>query len=328
MDRRQLLFSIVGAAGFASAPAVAQRRAVARIGVLWHAETPEQEAIYQEPLKKGLSDLGYAEGRDYELVETYAAERYERFNANAAKLVEMKVDVIVAVTGPAAAAAQRATATVPIVFVVVPDPVGRKFAQSLSRPGGNLTGLSTVLVDLSPKQLELLKRAIPDLSRARLFVNAKDAHMSRAVGVRTQAAGAALGVAVDVAEITDPEDLDGALADAGRAGIKAASFMQDPLFFNERARLARLGLAHGVATAVVNSDMVRDGCLISYGPNFGAQFRRVGLWVDKILKGQNPGEIPIEEPTRLELVLNLKTAAALGLAIPAALVQSADEIIE
>jgi putative ABC transport system substrate-binding protein len=327
MDRRQVLSFIVGA-GFAPAPAVAQRRAVAKVGVLWHAETPEQEAIYQEPLKKGLSDLGYAEGRDYELVETYAAEKYERFNANAAKLVEMRVDVIVAVTGPAAAAAQRATTTVPVVFVVVPDPVGRKFAQSLSRPGGNLTGHSTVAVDLSPKRLELLKRAVPDLSRVKLLVNAKDPHMSRSVLERTQAAGATLGVAVDVAEISDPEDLDGALAEAGRAGIKAAVFMQDPLFFNERTRIARLGLAHGVATAVVNSDMVRDGCLISYGPNSGAQFRRVGLWVDKILKGQNPGEIPIEEPTRLELVLNLKTAAALGLAIPSALVQSADEVIE
>jgi putative ABC transport system substrate-binding protein len=152
--------------------------------------------------------------------------------------------------------------------------------------------------------------------------------MSNSVLERTQAAGATLGVAVDVAEISAPEDIDGALADAGRAGIKAASFMQDPLFFNERARIARLGLAHGVATAVVNSDMVRDGCLISYGPNFGAQFRRVGLYVDKILKGISPGEIPIEEPTRLELVLNLKTAAALGLALPSALVQTADEVIE
>ena len=328
MDRRQLLFSMIGATGFPSARALAQSQGVPKIGVLWHAGTPEEEALYQEPLKKGLSDLGYTEGRDYELVETYAAEKYERFNANAAKLVEMKVDVIVAVTGPAAAAAQRATATVPIVFVVVPDPVGRKFAQSLSRPGANLTGLSSVLVDLSPKHLELLKKVIPDLSRVRLFVNAKDAHTSRSVLERTQSAGRALDIAVDVAEISNPDDLDGALADTGRAGIKAVVLMQGPLFFNERTRIARLGLAHGVATMVANSVMVRDGCLISYGPHFGTLFRRVGLYVDKILKGQSPGEIPIEEPTRLELVLNLKTAAALGLAIPSAFVQSVDEVIE
>src|SRR5918994_1667995 len=328
MDRRQVLLLAAGIAGLTASPAFGQHRRARKIGVLWHAGTPEEEAIFQEPLKKGLSDLGYAEGRDYELVETYAAEKYERFNANAAKLVEMRVDVIVAVTGPAAAAAQRATATVPIVFVVVPDPVGRKFAQSLSRPGGNLTGVSSVAVDLSPKRLELLKKAIPDLSRVRLFVNAKDAHMSRSVLERTQSAGAALDVSVDVVEIRDPEDLDGALADAGRAGIKAVVLMQDPLFFNERTRISRLGLAHGVATMVANSVMVRDGCLISYGPHFGTLFRRVGLYVDKILKGQNPGEIPIEEPTRLELVLNLKTAAALGLTIPSALVQTADEVIE
>jgi putative tryptophan/tyrosine transport system substrate-binding protein len=328
MNRRQVLSFVIGAAGFASVPAFAQTRATPKIGVLWHAGTPEEEAIYQEPLKKGLSDLGYTEGQDYELVETYAAEKYERFNANAEKLVGMKVDVIVAVTGPATAAAQRATTTVPIVFVVVPDPVGRKFAQSLSRPGGNLTGLSTVSVDLSPKRLELLKKAIPDLSRVRLFVNAKDAHMSRSVLERTQSAAAALNVRVDVVEISDPEDLDGAFADAGRSGIRAAILMQDPLFFNERTRIARLGLSHGVATMVFNSDMVDDGCLLSYGANSSALFRRVGLYVDKILKGRSPGEIPIEEPTRLELVLNLKTAAALGLVIPPALIQSADEVIE
>src|ERR687894_2086162 len=207
MDRRQVLLLTAGIAGLAASPAFGQQRRARKIGVLWHAGTPEEEAIYQEPLKAGLSDLGYAEGRDYELVETCAAEKYERFNANAAKLVELKVDVIVAVTGPAAAAAQHATTTVPIVFVVVPDPVGRKFAQSLSRPGGNLTGLSSVAVDLSPKRLDLLKRAVPDLSRVKLLVNAKDPHMSRSVLERTQAAGATLGVAVDVAEIRDPEDL-------------------------------------------------------------------------------------------------------------------------
>src|SRR5918993_1865813 len=327
MDRRQLLLFVMSA-GLIRGEALAQKGRVPLIGVLWHAATPEEEAIYLEPLKNGLADVGYVQGKDYKLVETYAAEKYERFNANAALLVEKKVDVIVAVTGPATAAAQRAMTTVPIVFVIVPDPVGRKFAQSLSRPGGNLTGLSSVAVDLSPKRFELLKKAIPDLSRVRLFVNAKDAHMSRSVLEPTQSAGAALGVPVDVVEIRDPEDLDGALADAGRAGIKAVVLMQDPLFFNERTGIARLGLAHGVATMVANSVMVRDGCRISYAPNSGAQFRRVGLYVDKILKGRSPGEIPIEEPTRLELVLNQKTAAALGLVIPPALIQSADEVIE
>jgi putative tryptophan/tyrosine transport system substrate-binding protein len=299
-----------------------------KIGVLWHAGTPEEEAIYAEPLRRGFSDLGYVEGRDYELIETYAAEKYERFNANAAKLVEAKVDVIVAVTGPAAAAAQRATTTVPIVFVVVPDPVGRKFAQSLSHPGGNLTGLSTASVDLGAKQLEHLREAIPGLSRISLFVNAKDAPMSRSIWERTRSAGTALNVSVEVVEISDPEELDGAFAEVGRQGVKAAILMQDPLFFNERKRIARLGLAHGVATMVANSVMVGDGCLMSYGPSSATQFRRVGAYVDKILKGRRPGEIPIEEPTRLALVVNLKTAAALGLAIPTSLLAQAGEVIE
>jgi putative ABC transport system substrate-binding protein len=328
MDRRQVLRSIVGASALASTHASAQRRAVPKIGVLWHAGTPEEEAIYAEPLRKGFSDLGYVEGRDYEMIETYAAEIYERFNANAAKLVAMKVDVIVAVTGPAAAAAQRATTAVPIVFLIVPDPVGRKFAQSLSHPGGNLTGLSTASVDLGAKQLEHLREAIPGLSRISLFVNAKDAPMSRSIWERTRSAGTALNVSVEVVEISDPEELDGAFAEVGRQGVKAAILMQDPLFFNERKRIARLGLAHGVATMVANSVMVGDGCLVSYGPIYAAEFRRVGGFVDKILKGRSPSEIPIEEPARLALVVNLKTAAALGLTIPTFLLAQADEVIE
>ena len=328
MDRRQVLLSMLGAAGLSSEGARAQGRALARIGVLWHAASPEEEAIFREPLKKGLADVGYVEGLDHELVETYAAEKYERFNANAAKLVEIGVNVIVAVTSPATAAAQRATSTIPIVFVAVADPVGRKFAQSLARPGGNLTGLSNVSVDLSSKRLELLKGAIPDLSRVSLFVNAKDLLVSRSVLDRTRSAGTALGVSVDAVEITDPEDLDGAFADAGRSGTRAVVLMQDPLFLNERKRIARLGLLHGVAISGAIDLLASEGCLMAYGANAAALVRRVGLYVAKILKGQNPGEIPIEEPTRLELVLNLRTAKALGLAIPPALLVQADEVIE
>src|SRR5918995_3610472 len=327
MDRRQVLLLTAGIAGLAASPAFGQQRRTRKIGVLWHAGTPEEEAIYQQPLKAGLSDLGYVEGRDYDLVETYADEKYERFNANATKLVEMQVDVIVAVTGPATAAAQRATTTLPIVFVVVPDPVGRRFAQSLSRPGGNITGLSTIAVDISAKRIELLQEALPDLSRVSLFVNAKDPHMSRSVLERTQAAGLALNVSVDLIEISEPDELDGAFAATEQKGIKAAIFMQDPLFFNERRRIARLGLYKGVATMVANSVMVDDGCLISYGPNSGLLFRRVGSYVDRIFKGQSPGGIPIEEPTRLELVLNSKTADALGITIFPSLLLQADRTV-
>src|SRR5918995_425432 len=215
MDRRQLLLFVMSA-GLTRNEALAQQRTIPLIGVLWHAATPEEEAIYLEPLKNGLADVGYIEGKDYKLVETYAAEKYERFNANAALLVEKKVDVIVAVTGPATAAAQRATTTLPIVFVVVPDPVGRKFAASLARPGGNITGLSTIAVDLSPKRLELLKQALPDISRVSLFVNAKDPPMSRSMVERMQAVAAPFGVTIDPVEITDPDDLDRAFPEVRR----------------------------------------------------------------------------------------------------------------
>ncbi|MGY2048121.1 ABC transporter substrate-binding protein [Methylobacterium sp. JK268] len=328
MSRRRTLLALLGVALPAATRAATRERAIPVIGVLWHAATPEDEAVYAAPLRKGFADLGYVENRDYRLIETYAAEDYERFNANARHLLDQGVDVILAVTGPAAAAAQRATTTTPIVFLVVPDPVGRRFARTLSHPGGNLTGLSTVAVDLSPKRLEQLKAVLPDLSRVSLLVNTKDPAVSRSVEEQTRAAAARLGIAVEADRIGRPDELESAFVAVRSRGIPAVIVMQDPLFFNERRRIARLGLAQGVATMVANGLMVSEGCLISYGPNFPAQFRRAAAFVDKILKGHSPAEIPIEEPARLELVLNLRTARALGLAIPAPLLAQADEVIE
>jgi putative tryptophan/tyrosine transport system substrate-binding protein len=327
-SRRWAILACLSMAPLVAPGALSQTRAIRKIGVLWHAATPEDEAIYAAPLKRGLADLGYVENRDFQLVETYAAEKYERFTANARMLVDRNVDVIIAVTGPAATAAQSVTATTPIVFLVVPDPVGRKFAHSLSRPGGNLTGLSTVAVDLGPKRLEQLKAAVPSLSRISLFVNAKDVSTSRSVEAQTRSAATKLNVDVEVDQINAPEELDRAFSSVRRRGIPAVILMQDPMFFNERQRIAKLGLSNHVATMVANGLMVRDGCLMSYGPNFPAQFRRAASFVDKILKGQSPAEIPIEEPARLELVVNLSTANALGLTIPTALLTQADEVIE
>lgn len=328
VSSRRVVLALLCMTPLVGSPALAQRQRVPKIGVLWHAATPQDEAIYAEPLRKGFQDLGYVENRDYNLIETYAAEKYENFVANADQLIRAKVDIIIAVTGPATAAAQRATSTTPVVFLVVPDAVGRGFAKSLSRPGGNLTGLSTAAVELSSKRLEQLRAAIPGLKRVGLFVNAKDSSMSRAVEERTRSTATDLDVLVDVTRIDAPQELSGAFAGLSGRSIPAVVFMQDPLFFNERRQIAKLGLSNRIATMVANGLMVREGCLISYGPNFPAQFRRTASFVDKILKGHSPAEIPIEEPARLELVLNLKTADALGLEIPAALLAQADEVIE
>lgn len=327
-SRRWAILTLLSMAPLVAPRALSQTRPVRKIGVLWHAATPEDEAIYAAPLRKGFADIGYVENRDFQLIETYAAEQYERFTANAKLLLDQNVDVIVAVTGPAATAAQSVTTTTPIVFLVVPDPVGRKFARSLSRPGGNLTGLSTVAVDLSSKRLEQLKAAIPSLSRVSLFVNPKDASMSRSVEAQTRSVAAKLNVEVEVDQINAPEELDDAFSSVRRRGIPAVILMQDPLFFSERQHIAKLGLSNHVVTMVANGLMVRDGCLMSYGPNFPAQFRRAASFVDKILRGQSPADIPIEEPARIELVLNLKTANALGVTIADALLTQADEVIE
>ncbi|MGE7416988.1 ABC transporter substrate-binding protein [Methylobacterium tarhaniae] len=325
MNRRVFILEIFAAV--LAHRVVAQPRTVAKIGVMWHA-TSEEEEIFAEPLRKGLADFGYIEGKDYELIETYAAEKYERFAINAEKLLESKVDLIVAVTSPAAAAAQRATANIPIVFLLVPDPVGRKFVQSLSHPGGNLTGQSTVSVDLSSKRIEFLQGLIKNIQRVALFVNAKDVALSHSVADQTRAAGIFLKVAVDVVEINGPEDLEEALSAAAQNGVRAAIFMQDPLFFNERRRIARLGIHHRIAIMGASSFMAKDGFLITYGANSTEQFRRIGAFVSKIFKGNSPGEIPVEQPTRLELSINLKTATALGLEVPSTLIVLADDIIE
>ncbi|WP_162501395.1 ABC transporter substrate-binding protein [Methylobacterium crusticola] len=301
MSRRRIFLALLGMAPLVSLPALAQTRPIPKIGVLWHAATPEDEAVYAEPLKKSFSDLGYVENRDLIFIETYASEQYEKFIVNAAQLVKSNVGVIIAVTGPAATAAQRATTTIPIVFLIVPDPVGRNFAKSLSRLGGNLTGLSTAAVDLSSKRLEQLKAAIPGLTRVGLFVNAKDPPMSHAVEERTRSAATALNVAVEVTRIEAPQELNSAFTRVRSSEIPAVVFMQDPLFFNERQQIAKLGLSHGVATMVANGLMVCEGCLISYGPNFPAQFRRVASFVDKILKGQSPSEIPMRSLHALNL---------------------------
>lgn len=326
--RRRFLLSILGAAGLTATRTWAQQRRIARIGVLWHAGSPEEEAIWAAPMRQGFSDIGLVEGRDYELLETYAGERYERFRDNAERLVNERVDVIVAVTGPAAAAAQRATATLPVVFLLVPDPVGRKLARSLSNPGGNLTGMSTVAVDLSAKRLEQIREAIPGLRRLGLVVNANDAPTSRSVTEHTRAAAQPLDIEVQTAEIRELTDLERAFAEMARSDIRAAVLMQDPLFFNQRKRVSDLGRKHRIATIVGNSAMVRDGCFMSYAPDFGGQFRRVGGYVDRILKGRSPAEIPIDEPTKLELVINLKVAAELGVTISPALLARVDEVIE
>ena len=331
MKRRAFILALGGAVAAASGlrplPASAQKR-IPTVGILWHAGNEREEAIFLNAIRQGLTDLGYAEGRDIVLVNTYAGEQYERFASNAADLVARKVDVLVAVTRPAALAAQRATQTIPIVAVVIPDPVASGLVVSLARPGGNITGLSNMGVDLTAKRMEIMNEAVGGMQSAVLLVNPSDAGLARQFVDDSRAAASRLQIALQVAEVRTPADVEPAfqmIKPSERTGIIVNN---DAMLLNERERLAQLALARGVPMMVFMGPMVRAGAFISYGPNILGIFRRSARLVDRILKGAKPAELPFEQPTDYELVINLKTAKAIGLIVPPTLLARADEVIE
>lgn len=331
MRRREFILALGGAVAAASGlgplSASAQKR-IPAVGILWHAGSEREEAIFLNAMRQGLTDLGYAEGRDIVLVNTYADEQYERFASNAADLVARKVDVLVAVTRPAALAAQRATKTIPIVAVVIPDPVASGLVVSLARPCGNITGLSNMGVDLTAKRMEIMNEAVGGMQSAILLVNPSDVDLARQFVEDSRAAALRLQIALQVIEVRTPDDVEPAfqkIKPSGRAGIIVNN---DAMLLNERERLAQLALACGVPMMVFMGPMVRAGAFISYGPNIPAIFRRSARLVDRILKGAKPADLPFEQPTDYELVINLKTAKGLGITVPPTLLARANEVIE
>jgi putative ABC transport system substrate-binding protein len=280
---------------------------------------------------QGLRDLGYAEGKNV-LIEYRDAEgKTERFGALAADLVALKVDVIVTGGGTLGAlAAQQATTTIPIVFGAVGDPVGEGLVASLARPGGNVTGLSVNSPELASKSLELLKQTVPGMTRVALLMK-PDAMPDRARKDRLElwdGAARALGVRLQVVEARRPEDFYRAFADMTKARADALTVIATPLFDTERRRLVELATARRLPTVYTFRPYVEAGGLMSYGPDLSHLGRRAAGYVDRILKGAKPGDLPVEQPTKFELVINLKTAKALGLTIPPSLLQRADQLIE
>jgi putative ABC transport system substrate-binding protein len=285
----------------------------------------------REAFLQGLRDLGYLEGRNLLIEYRDAAGKTERFPALAAELVALKVDVIVAGGGTLAAlAAKQATTTLPIVFAAVGNPVAEGLVTSLARPGGNVTGLSLVQQELVGKSLELLKQAVPEVSRVALLLK-PDAMPDRAKKDRLNAADVAaraLGVRLQVVEARGPEDFDRAFSDMTRARAGALAVLATPVFDSERRRLVDLAAKNRLPTVYSYRSYVEAGGLMSYGPDLADSFRRAATYVDRILKGAKPGDLPVEQPTKFELVINLKTAKALGLTIPQSLLQRGDEVIQ
>ena len=329
MRRRDFIGLIGGAAvTWPLASHAQQPRKMYRIGVLWHGANVEQEAIYLAALRQGLADFGYVEGQNVVLEMRFPAEQYERFFALAAELAQQKPDVLVSAAGIAAIACHRATTTIPIVYVNVPDPVGRKLVASLNRPGGNLTGLSNMAVELTRKRIELSKEMIKDLSRVALLVNPADEIGSRAYIAQGDAAGPQLGVTVVPFEVRDANAMESALSKISTDNFQAIVVTHDGLFYVQRKRLADLALEKRLPAIAFASEQWEDGVLATYGPNVPALYRRAGAFVDKILKGEKPADLPVEQPTKFELLINLKTAKALGLAVPPTLLSRADQLIE
>jgi putative tryptophan/tyrosine transport system substrate-binding protein len=328
MKRREFIAGLGGAAAWPVVARSQQNRKVPVVGVLWHAGNEQQEANYLGALRKGLVDLGYVEGKNILLENRFAAENYDRFDAMARELAGLKVDVIVAVTRAAALAAQRATSTIPVVFIIDPDPVASKLVSSFAHPGANITGLTAVAGDLSDKRLEILADAIPGLTRIALLLNARSTLKASYIE-KTRGAAAARGILqVKSIEVGSPSDLAEAFSTIADEGFGGVSVPGDAMLYNERRLIAELALRNRLPSAFDLREHVEAGGLLSYGATFRTAFYRLATYVDKVVKGEKPADIPVERPTKLELVVNLKTANALGLVISEAFLLRADEVIE
>jgi putative ABC transport system substrate-binding protein len=258
----------------------------------------------------------------------FPAEQYERFFVLAAELAQQNVDVLVCATAIAAVACHRATTTIPVVGVNVADPVGRNLVASLNRSGGNLTGLSNIAVELTGKRIELAKELIEDLSRVALLVNAADEIGSHAYIAEGDAAGSRLGVAVVPVGVRDANDLEGAVSKIRTDNFQAIVVTHDGLFYVQRKRLAELVLERRLPTIGFASEQWEAGLLVTYGPNVPTLYRRAGAFIDQILKGVNPTDLPVEQPTEFELLINLRTAKAIGITVPPTFLARAYNVIE
>jgi ABC-type uncharacterized transport system substrate-binding protein len=324
--RRFLVTSLVGAL---AAPLVAEAQQAAKIARIgWLGDKPAGNPHLREAFLQGLRDLGYVEGRNLVIEYRSAEGKYERFPARAAELVALKVDVIVAPGTPAALAAKQVTTTLPIVFIAVGDPVTSGLV--ISRPGGNVTGSSILDPDLVGKCLEQLKQAVPTVNRVAVLWHPGGfpERTEKDILEGAEVAARSLGVQLQFFEARGSTDFDRAFSEMTRARAGALTVLSSLMLFNERRRLVDLAAKNRLPAVYTARDFVDAGGLMAYGASRADMFRRAATYVDKILKGTKPGDLPVEQPTKFELVINLKTAKALGLTIPPSLLARADQVIE
>src|SRR4051812_25777562 len=326
MRRRVFMTAFTAALARAvwACPASSQTR-TPRIGLLAPGSSATAAEFVQE-LKAGLREHGLVDGENVRLEPTFG-NTHQALDDLAVQLVRANVSVIVAWSTPAVAAAKRATGTIPIVMVGIADPIGAKLVESLARPGGNVTGTTNLSRDLSGKILDFLLQIVPQVRRLGILLNPSNEAASLQLR-DTEVAAHALGLELRVAHAATASDLGTAVERLVAERASALVVLADPLFAAERARLAELALTHRLPSAFSRRENAEAGALLSYGPNRGAQFRRPAGYAAKILSGAAPADLPVEQPTHLELVLNLRTAKVLELSIPPSLLIRADEVIE
>jgi putative ABC transport system substrate-binding protein len=334
VNRRRLGFIVrlaiaLLAVGVAGPPVGAQQVSrIAKIGMLFATtRAAVAQAQLMDEFRQGLRDHGHVEGKDFVLEIRYAEAGVERLPELARELVGLKPDVIVAVTDPSIVVVKRETQTIPIVMAFSADPAGTGLVASLARPGGNVTGLSTIAPELSGKRVELLREVVPGLSRVALLWN-PDVRGSVLDYKEAEAAARSLHLELQSVELSRVEDLDRALSAVMKGRAQALIVVSNPMVVARRGAVASFAQRNRPPSMSGSRLDVEAGGLMSYGPNFRDMFRRAAAYVDKILKGAKPGDLPVEQPIRFELVINLKTARALGLTIPQSLLGRADQVIQ
>jgi len=326
---RLIGLTVVLAVSLTIAPLVGEAQPatrVAQIGVL-SSFSPAETAAWDQAFRQGLRDLGWVEGQNLKIEYRYARGRIDRLPDLAADLVRLKVDVMLTAVTPDALAAKNATRVIPIVMAAAGDVTVTGLVESLARPGGNITGLSQMNPELVGKRLELLKEIVPSLSRVAVLWNPED-KISALTWREIQFPARTLGIDLHSLEVRSPGDIGKAFEGALRVRAGALAIMPSPVFVTNLKRLADLAEKHRLPSIFHVPDFVTAGGLVTYGPNRPDLFRRAAAYVDKILKGAKPGDLPIEQPNTFELWLNLKTAKALGLTIPPSVLVRADHVIE
>jgi ABC-type uncharacterized transport system substrate-binding protein len=323
--RRREFITVVGSAVAWPLGAHAQQK-IPRIGFMGNS-TAALETNLVDAFREGLRELGYEEGRNIAIEYRWADGNYDRFPTLAEELIAAKVDAIVTAGTPAALAVKRATTTVPLVMVAVGDPIGTGLVPSLARPGGNLTGLSSIAPDLEGKRLQLLREVVPALSHVAMFVNSLNPfHVSSMKQAR--AAAQAMGIKLQLHDIPKSEDLDDAFAAIRKERPDALLILADRVFLHNRQRMMDFTNEQRLPNVNAYKELVEVGGLMSYGPSYEDMHKRAAIYVDKILKGTKPADLPIEQPSKFTFIVNLKAAKALGVTVPSQLLGLADQLIE